>query len=368
MATKTLIDPSLSSDYLSARTRFRAAAEAQGLRLESHAMGIEGPRGEDLTIDFAVQGAKEPERAVVLSSGTHGVEGIYGSAVQCALLEGAMRDHQPPTGTSVVFIHAVNPYGFAYVRRTNEDNVDLNRNMVKGGKSYEGSPEGYRQLDPVLNPVGPPQPVDPWLLGAGVELAKSGFDFNALKNVVAQGQHDFPRGLFFGGHGPSKTQRILEQVLPGLVGSCQRVVHLDYHTGMGKWGTYVLGVDLADDSDRVRRLRREFGDRAVQGLDPSGVLYEINGSLGGWLQDRFPDMEYDCLLAEYGTKNVLEVLAALRLENRAHHYCEHGSAGHLRAKRKLMEAFCPESRDWQRKAVRDGVEMARQALATLGPG
>jgi hypothetical protein len=362
--SQTLVDPPFSSDYLASRVRFRAAAQAAGFELQAHAIGQVGPRGEDLTIDVAVRGAADPERVLVVSSGTHGIEGFFGAAVQTAVLEGELSGSwAPPAGARVVFIHAVNPYGFAHIRRVNEDNIDLNRNFVKSSGSYSGAPEDYARLNDLLNPQSAPTRVDPFLAKTGVQLAKHGF--NALKNAIAQGQYEFPKGLFFGGKGPSKSLQLLAELLPALVGPAKRVVHLDLHTGMGKWGTYVLAVDFPNDSDRVQRLRREFGQAAVQGLDPSGVLYEINGSFGGWLQDQFPEVEYDCMLAEYGTHNVIEVLTAMREENRAHHHCSPGSATHLRAKRRFKEAFFPESRDWQTRAVRDSRQLVRQALATL---
>lgn len=361
---KTLIDPPFASDYLASRTRFRAAADAAGFQLQAHPVGLEGPRGEELCVDVAIHGDATAERVVVVSSGTHGIEGFYGGAVQTAALEGELaKGWKRPPGTRVVFIHAVNPYGFAYIRRVNEDNVDLNRNFVKSTRTYAGAPEDYARLNDLLNPVSPPTQVDPFLAKAGVQLAKHGF--KALKNAIAQGQYEFPKGLFFGGKGPSKSLQILADALPPLVAGAERVVHLDFHTGMGKWGTYVLAVDFPNDSPRVQRLRREFGQEAVQGLDPNGVLYEINGSLGGWLQDQFPGIEYDCMLAEYGTHNVIEVLTAMRQENRAHQYASHGSSTHLEAKRRFKEAFVPESRAWQADSVRAGLKMVRQALATL---
>lgn len=361
----TLIDPPFASDYLASRTRFRAAADAAGFQLRAHPIGLTGPRGEELCVDVAVHGDASAKRVVVVSSGTHGIEGFYGGAVQTAVLEGELhKGWKRPADTRVVFIHAVNPYGFAYIRRVNEDNVDLNRNFVKSTRTYAGAPEDYARLNDLLNPVSAPTPVDPFLLGAGVQLAKHGF--KTLKNAIAQGQYEFPKGLFFGGKGPSKSLQILAEALPPLVAGAERVVHLDFHTGMGKWGTYVLAVDFPNDSPRVQRLRREFGQEAVQGLDPNGVLYEINGSLGGWLQDQFPGIEYDCMLAEYGTHHVVEVLTAMRQENRAHQYASHGSAVHLEAKRRFKEAFVPESREWQAASVRDGRKMVRQALATLG--
>ena len=55
------------------------------------------------------------------------VEGFAGSACQ----QGSVHSPPPlPDDLAVVFVHAINPYGFAWIRRVNEDNVDLNRNCI----------------------------------------------------------------------------------------------------------------------------------------------------------------------------------------------------------------------------------------------
>src|SRR5204862_4906486 len=105
----------------------------------------------DLTIDAAVFGAGRPRRVVLVTSGLHGVEGFVGSAVQAALLEDAFTSWQPPAGAAVVLLHALDPFGFDQLRRTNADNIDLNRNFLRPGEAYAGSPPGYAALDPLLN-------------------------------------------------------------------------------------------------------------------------------------------------------------------------------------------------------------------------
>ena len=138
------MDPlaAFSPDYATARARFRAAAEAKGWVLQALPIAAEGPRGIELTIDVARLGPENPRRVVVVSSGTHGVEGYFGSAVQLALLEGAWADVDLPDDTGLLLVHAVNPYGFAWNRRVNEDNVDLNRNFLLAAEGFEGVDPG----------------------------------------------------------------------------------------------------------------------------------------------------------------------------------------------------------------------------------
>jgi hypothetical protein len=358
-----VIDPerAFSNDYATARARFREAASSARFSLASYPIGQVGPDGGELTIDVAVRGPDRARRVLVMSSGLHGVEGYFGSAVQHSWLRGAGRErHQDQR---IVLIHALNPYGFAWRRRVNEDNVDLNRNFMLAGKAYGGAPEGYRKLDGLLNPPTPPRRFEPFLLKALPPLVRHGF--RALKNAVAQGQYEFPNGLFYGGNAPSRTQAVLAEHLPTWVGATEHVMHLDWHTGRGEFGSYALCVDLPVESPRVARLRGTFGDECVESFDPNGVLYEIHGALGPWLEQQLPHLEYDCLLAEFGTCNALEVLAAMRFENRAQLYAQNDPALLEEGRRRMFDAFCPANPKWRAKVLASAHQLIEQAVQTL---
>jgi hypothetical protein len=350
-----------SRDYFAARSRFRAAASRSGFELTAAPIAAQGPGGEQLYLDFARKGSSAPRTAVVVSSGTHGIEGFFGSAVQLSVLEHMLQGRQLPEHTAVLFIHAVNPFGFAWRRRVNEQNIDLNRNFLLEGRSFQGAPEAYRSLDPLLNPPTPPTLLEPFWLKAGLEIKRLGFA--ALKNAIAQGQYEFPGGLFYGGHAPSESQEVLRQRLPELLGRPERVVHIDLHTGLGPWGSYKLGVDMRDSDPRVGKLKREFGAHRVTGYDPSGVLYEIQGGLGPWLEQLSPRTQYDCLLAEFGTYPSPLVLAAMRAENRAHHYAHDDRITMRLTKRQLLEVFCPLAPAWRSKVAEKGIKIFERALS-----
>jgi hypothetical protein len=352
-----------SQDYFSARARFRTAAEQAGFDLLSYPIDARGPGGEPLYMDIARKGASSPQKALVLSSGTHGIEGFFGSAVQLSALTRSLADAALPNHAAVVLVHAINPYGFAHRRRVNEDNIDLNRNFMRKGLEFAGAPEAYRALNALLNPESPPSLLEPFWLKAGVELAKHGFA--ALKNAIAQGQYEFPAGLFFGGKAESQSQRILREHAASWLGSPERVIHLDFHTGLGPWGTYQLGMDKPLEDPRLHKLKQEFGPKRVTGYDPSGVLYEIKGGLGLWLEEQFPRTQYDCLLAEFGTYPSPLVLAAMRKENRAHHYASQNRKVLASAKSGLLEVFCPKSRAWRHIAARRALGAVDRAIKAV---
>lgn len=353
-----------SSDYGLARTRFRTAAERAGFELAAYPIDAKGPDGSALTIDVARKGKVNARRSLVVSSGTHGVEGFFGSAVQLALLERRLSGHVIDSERSIVLVHAINPYGFAWRRRVNEDNIDLNRNFLLPGQPFSGAPPAYGELDALLNPSRPPSALEPFLLVAGLKILRHGFA--ALKSAVAQGQYDFPQGVFFGGHGPSQSQRIFTQHAPAWLGTPERVLHLDFHTGLGAWASYALCVDLPVEHPRVAQLKSEFGADNVQSYDPKGVMYEIRGALGSFLASRFPNTQYDCLLAEFGTYSPLRVLQAMRRENCVHLHARTNAALDARAKQELVEVFCPKADAWRETVVERALSVCDRALQLCG--
>lgn len=341
-------------DYFAARTRFRELAAAHGWAVESHAIAAKGPNGEELTIDVAAHGPGDPSKTLVVSSGVHGVEAPFGSAVQLTLME--KWKSSPPVRS--VFIHAVNPWGFAHRRRVNEDNFDLNRNFLLPGEEYRGSPPGYAELDALLNPQHPPSRFDPFPLRAAWAVLRHGLP--KLKQAVAAGQYDHPKGLFFGGSGPGESVRVLGEHWERWLGGAADVVHLDFHTGLGKWGADKLLIDIPPTAEQLERLNGWFGPDTFETWHPEGVAYDARGGFGPWCHHRRGGREYLFACAEFGTYGPIRMMRALRAENMAHHW---GAAEWT--KRNLAEAFCPADARWRANTVGRGIWLAQRAAVGL---
>jgi len=117
-------------DYRSGRAAFIAAAEEAGLSILTRVHpSANGRDGKPLFLDTATAGPREAKKALLLISGTHGVEGYFGSGVETGLLREGIAT-RVPDGAKLVMLHALNPFGFSWDRRVNEDNADVNRNFV----------------------------------------------------------------------------------------------------------------------------------------------------------------------------------------------------------------------------------------------
>jgi hypothetical protein len=356
-----------SEDYSTARDRFRHAAKSLGARVEAYPIGPYEPTGLDLSIDVAVVGPERPTRTILVTSGVHGVEGFFGSAVQVALLERSTLRNKLPLGTSVVLVHGLNAFGFAALRRFDAENVDLNRNFLLMGEEFAGYPQAYAELDPLLNPRRPPARFDPFRLQILAVIFRLGL--GPLKEAVAGGQYEFPRGLFFGGKKASPTCGVVQRILVDQIGSAHRIRHIDFHTGLGRWADYRLLLVEAMNDRRDRFVRR-FGPERLEQLKPEGrnptqkaVAYEVRGDLITWCcRELFSDRDYDGIAAEFGTYGPIAVLTALRAENQAHHWATPDNPMTGRSKKRLREVFAPASPSWRSSTVAKGVEIVQRTI------
>ena len=73
-------------DYPSARLAFREAALHANAQLDKLVHPQQGRQGEELAIDLAWLGPRDARKVLVSVSGTHGIEGLYGSGCQVGWL------------------------------------------------------------------------------------------------------------------------------------------------------------------------------------------------------------------------------------------------------------------------------------------
>jgi len=345
-----------SADYATARARFRASALRHDVAIEALPITARGPNHEDLNIDIAWLGARNARRIILHITGVHGVEAYAGSATQLALL--AVPPALPADG-ALVLVHVLNPYGMAWLRRTNENNVDLNRNFLPDSASWTGAPPLYRRLDGLLNPASPPVR-DGFGLRLAVRSLRHGV--HAMHQAIAHGQHRYPEGLFYGGAELQQGPRQFCDWLQQRLAAADSVFVIDMHTGLGRHGASTLIVEPGTGTATTAELEAALA-QPVTGGTSAPAAYTVRGSLGAALPRLLPGVYLKFILQEIGTWSSLHVLQALRNENRWHH---HGG-GHLDhpAKRQLCEALCPASTEWRNAAVAHGSDLVYRAANYL---
>lgn len=362
------------TDYFSARERFCGLAKAAGCVVETHHIGVIVDSGieepQQLGIDVALRQSTQSERQVIVTSGVHGVEAPLGSAVQAEVLK-RLCGYEP--SCNIIMVHVLNPFGFYHGRRFDGDNIDLNRNFLRDDEAYEGSPEGYHQLNSLLNSTHA-SGMDCFKLKAAWQVYRNGM--SQMQQAVASGQYDYPKGLFFGGAGPSLAHKWMREQLPCWVSGISHVTHFDFHTGLGRWARYMLMLDDEPRQNDLEWLRSLESASIKYPGSGTSAGYSARGSFGAWCKEVAEVDDYLFATAECGTYSPINVLAALRAENFWFHKVfgntEDTSKGtgakarvveqYLAAKRRLQHVFIPRSERWRRKAVDQGAEFVLAAL------
>jgi predicted deacylase len=299
----------LSHSYADARASFLDAAATAGARLESFPHPRTGLEGEPLAVDVAEVGPADADSVIVVVSGTHGVEGYLGSALQRHHL--STLDTDRDRGPAIVFVHALNPYGFSWVRRVNEDNVDLNRNFIDWDQPPPPN-DGYGQLADTLVPSSWTEEEQQRTLEALLgKLDELGLD--RLQQIISGGQFDHPTGVFYGGTGPTWSHRWLRQYLTRRLAAVERVAVVDLHTGLGPWGHGELISSEAPGTPTLER-QRQWWDDVTSLQDGSSVSAELAGEWPGIVAELAPGTEVTGIAIEYGTVDIITVLQSLRAD------------------------------------------------------
>ena len=354
--------PGLPPDYATARGHFLSACERAGAQVRSVVHPLTGPDGE-VAMDIATLGPADATSAVFVVSGTHGVEGYAGSPLQSHWL--ANHAATQPADVRTVWLHAHNPYGFAWTRRVNEDNVDLNRNYL----DWPAEPvhnAGYDGLAALVVPADWSEATQQETTNALLAFAaEHGMD--ALQAALSQGQYAHPTGIFYGGSGPTWSFERMKEIVAKELAGLERVAVIDLHTGLGEWGYGEMISHHEVDSDGYRRAASWWTGVAsmVDGDSTSARLY------GDWLE-RFdhwmPHAEVTSCALEYGTVDLVTVLQSLRADAWLHAHGEPLSAAGDAVRQQVRAAFADDDPAWIAKLWPRFVEVLEAAFGQLSRG
>lgn len=354
-----------SHDYAEARARFLAAAKDAGGSVREYGNPLTGPGGEALATDAAWFGPASADKVLVLQSATHGVEGFTGSGAILDWLHVGCQRHLPED-TAALLIHAINPHGFAWLRRVTEEGVDLNRNFVDFGEPLPENP-GHDELADALVPRA--------LTGPAFEAAEAKIAAWREKHgdkafMIARsgGQYKHAHSMFFGGFGPTWARRTLEAIIADYDLPARRAVAIiDYHTGLGPFGYGEPICSHREGTAALARTRRWYGRSVTEPL--AGTSSSVpKAGLNEWGWEAALGERATFIALEYGTFPPEPGRLALREDHWLHAYSnvDWTAPETQRIKRQIREHFYPDSDDWREMVLFRSRQIVRQATEGLG--
>jgi hypothetical protein len=350
------------------RERFLSAARMANASLTEWLHPLKGPRDETLATDVAVIGDPQAHNRLVVLSGTHGIEGFYGSDCQIALLE-SLHTHGVPEGVSVVFIHLVNPWGTAWLRRVTEDNVDLNRNYLAFDQplpvnaGYESMHEIY--LCPELE--GPARSLADASLAA--RIARDGR--GAVMSVVEAGQYVHADGLFFGGREAAWSNRTLRAIMEKHVADARTAICFDLHTGAGAFGHPMLMAITQQTYPMLSRMQALYGPwlhtivTSPSSTTDTGIAATATGYTSQAMLDQLSSVDLMQFVIECGTYDSARSHRLLRDDHWLHLFGDPFDATGRRIKAALLEHFFPADTHWREMTALRAQQVFSRAMAFL---
>lgn len=354
-------DP-FAPSYREARRRFLDAAEAAGLDAQHEPHPLVGRDGEALALDIVVDGPRDAERLLILSSGCHGIEGYCGSGLQVALLQdAAFRAEAREAGVAVLHLHALNPWGMSWWRRTTQENVDLNRNF----RDFHAPPPpnpGYDELHPLLLPHDWP-PSDAVRAALAAWIAAHGE--RAFQAAVSQGQATHPQGLFFAGLDPTWSHVALRHALRAHATRCRRLAWIDVHTGLGPQGHGErIYAGPAEDHAALARARAWWGE-VTSIWDGSSASAKLTGMLWQTAYEECAQAAYTGIALEFGTHPISAMLETLCEDQWYENHPEVTGPARAAAKARMFAMFFVDTPAWREAVLAQGLDAAQRALRGL---
>ncbi|NOX28718.1 MAG: DUF2817 domain-containing protein [Actinobacteria bacterium] len=335
----------LARTYQQARSDFLADAARAGGEVISYKHPQTGLEGEELAIDVAQFGGGEASSVLFVVSGTHGVEGYSGSALQRHLISGYLADRSAEQAAAlrVVLVHALNPVGFSWVRRVNEDNVDLNRNFIDWGGPLPAD-AGYDEIADLVVPQEWSADAQEASTAQLLEVvARVGLaDFQAR---ISSGQYRHKTGIFYGGAEKTWSHRWLEDHADMLAGSATKVGIVDLHTGLGPWGHgELISHEARSDAGYERGIQWWGEVRSM--ADGESVSAAVTGDWLGRSQVFLGQREVTAVALEFGTVDVIAVLQSLRADAWLHAYGDPTGPDAPAIRAKVRAAFADDDPLW----------------------
>ncbi|KJF42420.1 M14 family metallopeptidase [Draconibacterium sediminis] len=349
------------------RAAFRAQANSMKTRFDSvviFSRSVESKTDTGLTIDFCyIPASDTTEKLVMICSGTHGIEGFVGSAVQQLLMAEFFKPEMLKN-TGVLLVHGLNAWGFKNQRRFTENNVDLNRNYSTDKSLFDTNNDGFVALYDMLTPKGKLNMNSLgnkfFLVTAVNQIARKGMQ--ALLQAFAQGQYEFQEGIYFGGNDFEQQVAIMSEVLTDIATPYSTLLNLDLHTGFGERGELHLFPNPINDPELKAKTEQVFKGYPINWGD-SDNFYTVSGQFVEYIGDLLPDKTSIPMLLEFGTLNTSSTIGAVIsahisiVENQGAHYGYKSEKDSLKALAGYYEMFYPPSEKWRSNALSVSFDM-----------
>ncbi len=324
---------------------------------------LSSPDKRPLATDSFWLGNPNATQVVVLLSGTHGIEGYAGSAIQHMLLSHIMQlpEHATLESTAFLFVHAMTPWGFAWYRRCDENGIDLNRHFVDFARPLPANPN-YEKVRPLLIEMNTDKR-NRALAELAQKLGRRDYEI-----ALSGGQYIDPTGPFYGGTAPNHGHKVTLDLFQRYTLAQRDLVVLDLHSGLGPWGYGELICDHPPGSAGAIQAKRLFGAGITEpALGTSSSVPKTGLADYAWHAIMNDNSCY--LTLEFGTYSTDALFNDL-IED--HQFWTKQTPSGMddelwdAHRQRLLEHFCPADPWWRHSVLQRARQVVDQTLTGFG--
>ena len=336
--------------------------EKNGITVEHNTHAINESDG--LYIDnIYLPASEENTNLIVLTTGVHGIEGYIGSVMLDVFFEEIYPDIDTKS-TGVLIVANVNPYGMKYMRRYNENNVDLNRNFIEDWDNFDlSSNKEYPKVEGFLQPEGKMGNAFWHEVGFYLSLAKEAIFTGAdtISDALLTGQYEYPDGVYYGGNGDEKSTTYLKGVFNDCLESeYENIIHVDIHSGYGPRYNMVIFNSVQDPTSEADSIAQIGYDYII--AQDSEEFYVTYGDTTDYFyrlaKSKNSDKSLYSTCFEFGTigDDFLSSILSLKYtvdENRQHRFPTNNKITGEIVRQNYLELFYPTETNWRTKTIED---------------
>jgi hypothetical protein len=323
----------------------------------------------EISIDWiTAKGVQSNEKMLLFTTGEHGIEGYVGSAILELFYQKFIALLNQNT-TGITLVHMIDPWGMKHWRRTNPNNIDLNRNFVWDEEQIDpGFNPDYHNI---INLVNPSQEIKHLKWERLIFLFKylyymAKFWKKNFWSTKALGQYNYPEGIHYGGSQYQEEVQQIKSIFRQAFEGYNQLLHLDMHTGYGPRYQMTI-VNSVLESKNSDDFVKEIDYPLVAAMNPE-EFYEVRGDMIDFvymLRDKeFPDTDLYATAFEFGTFGISHwgKLRSLRAMVQENQWYWHGAGSREieeSVRQEFLESFSPSEQKWRQKAVADADQALR---------
>lgn len=338
------------------------------------------PFRKNLTTEYLQIGNKSAEKWLIISSGTYGLDYYIGSDIQTYITRMiGLNQIKLPDNISILIVHGINPWGAAWLRPSNINNVCLDYNfadeLVKiqekefADKSFKKLADIYKNCESVINTIG-----WKWKI---YYFAKTLFYYAKYRpelfyESAFTHQRDNLIGLHYGGLTKQKENielgKKIHEIIPE---DYKQVLHLDIQTSTQKNPRHYFGTEDKKSYEFFANMKKfPVLNIRKHNIPLQSIISGVKHGKENW---------FSAVFNIYGCGRHKR-LSALRDENIFHNVNiwienwtrDEGSLWPVddyiesQYKKKLLNCYYPTAWSWNQIAIDNSYNMFKEVLEKLG--